>query len=225
MVTVVDPPRPTATTRCPSRSGSRSTSCSGSHAVPVTAVRFDGAEAAAPAPGVLDALADADDRRDRAVEPAGVDRPGAGRARRARRRWRPDATRWSRVSPIIAGAALKGPADRLLRRARPRGRRWSGVARLYAPLAVDAGDRRGRRRPGRRGGRGRACARWWRPRSCATTPRRPRWRRPCSTPQGERHEPPGGVRRRGHRRDPSGRRPGRDHRRGRRPPSTATSSS
>jgi LPPG:FO 2-phospho-L-lactate transferase len=39
------------------------------------------------------------------------------------------------VSPIIAGAALKGPADRLLREL---GHEVSvvGVARLYAPLAA-----------------------------------------------------------------------------------------
>jgi LPPG:FO 2-phospho-L-lactate transferase len=39
------------------------------------------------------------------------------------------------VSPIVAGAALKGPADRLLREL---GHESSvvGVARLYAPLAA-----------------------------------------------------------------------------------------
>ena len=91
------------------------------HAVPVTAVRFDGADGARPAPGVLEAIARRRRRRDRPVEPDRVDRPGAGRARRAGRGRAARATDVVAVSPIIAGAALKGPADRLLARARPRG--------------------------------------------------------------------------------------------------------
>lgn len=104
------------------------------HDVPVTAVHVVGEGHARPAPGVLDAIGEADtviiapsnpivsigpvlavqgvreavtDRRDRAVA----------------------------VSPIVAGAALKGPADRLLTEL---GHEASvvGVARLYAPLAA-----------------------------------------------------------------------------------------
>ena len=84
-----------------------------------------------PRPGVLDAIADAERRGDRPVEPDRVDRPGARRARRARRGRRPGATDVVAVSPIVAGAALKGPADRLLREL---GHESSvvGVARLYA---------------------------------------------------------------------------------------------
>jgi LPPG:FO 2-phospho-L-lactate transferase len=112
------------------------------HDVAVSAVRFEGAEQARPGPGVLEALDDAEvivvcpsnpvvsigpllavpgiadhlgDRRDRIVG----------------------------VSPIIAGAALKGPADRLLREM---GFESSvvGVARWYAPwvgtLVIDEAD-------------------------------------------------------------------------------------
>jgi LPPG:FO 2-phospho-L-lactate transferase len=103
------------------------------HDVPVTAVRFDGADQARPAPGVLDALAAA---RRVVVAPSNplvsIDPvlavPGVRAALEARRA---DAVA---VSPIVAGAALKGPADRLLREL---GHEASvvGVARLYAPLA------------------------------------------------------------------------------------------
>jgi LPPG:FO 2-phospho-L-lactate transferase len=103
------------------------------HDVPVTAVRFDGADQARPAPGVLDALAAA---RRVVVAPSNplvsIDPvlavPGVRAALEARRE---DAVA---VSPIVAGAALKGPADRLLREL---GHEASvvGVARLYAPLA------------------------------------------------------------------------------------------
>ena len=53
------------------------------------------------------------------------------------------------VSPIVAGAALKGPADRLMAEL---GTEASvvGVARLYAPWVGHARGRRGRRGPGRR---------------------------------------------------------------------------
>jgi LPPG:FO 2-phospho-L-lactate transferase len=110
---------------------------------PVTAVRFEGADAASPAPGVLDALRTADtilvcpsnpvisigpilavpgvrdlliDRRDRVVG----------------------------VSPIISGRPVKGPADRLMA---PLGIEVScvGVAAAYrefcCTLVIDSGDR------------------------------------------------------------------------------------
>jgi LPPG:FO 2-phospho-L-lactate transferase len=103
------------------------------HDVAVAGVRFEGAESARPAPGVLEALSTAEAivvcpsnpvvsidpllavRRDRVVG----------------------------VSPIVAGAALKGPADRLLREM---GFESSvvGVARWYAPwmatLVIDEAD-------------------------------------------------------------------------------------
>ncbi len=105
-----------------------------SHSVAVKGVRFRGAETARPAPGVLDA-----------VQAAGVvvicpsnpivsigpllAVPGVREAVVARRE------RTVAVSPIVAGAALKGPADRLLAEL---GHEVSvvGVARLYAPLAA-----------------------------------------------------------------------------------------
>ncbi|MGK2949662.1 MAG: 2-phospho-L-lactate transferase [Acidimicrobiales bacterium] len=103
------------------------------HEVPVSAIRFDGAEAARPAPGVLAALETAEQvvlaPSNPLVSIAPVLAvPGVREAVVARR----DHT--VAVSPIVAGAALKGPADRLLREL---GHEASvvGVARLYAPLA------------------------------------------------------------------------------------------
>ena len=112
------------------------------HAVPVQAVRFAGADTARPAPGVLDALARADRiivcpsnplvsigpiRAVAGMEDALVARRGSTVA----------------ISPIIAGAALKGPADRMMAEL---GHEPSvvGVARLYARLAstlvIDTAD-------------------------------------------------------------------------------------
>ena len=104
------------------------------HSVPVTALRFDGAEAARPAPGVLAALATATRV---VIAPSNplvsiapvLAVPGVREAVVARR------ADTVAVSPIIAGAALKGPADRLLREL---GHESTvvGVARLYAPIAA-----------------------------------------------------------------------------------------
>ena len=89
------------------------------HAVPVTAVRFDGADAAAPAPGVLDADRRCRRRRDRPVEPDRVDRSGAGRARRARRGRRPPRSRRGRVADRRRRRP-EGPCRPAAGRARPR---------------------------------------------------------------------------------------------------------
>lgn len=83
------------------------------HSVPVSLVRFDGAEAASPAPGVLDALESAERIVVAPSNPAvSIDPvlavPGVAEVLRRRR----DAV--VGVSPIIGGKALKGPADRLL---------------------------------------------------------------------------------------------------------------
>jgi LPPG:FO 2-phospho-L-lactate transferase len=104
------------------------------HDVAVSRVRFEGAEAARPGPGVLDAV---DGARTLVVCPSNpvvsIDPvlavPGVREAL-VRRRDRNIA-----VSPIVAGAALKGPADRLLREM---GFESSvvGVARWYAPLVA-----------------------------------------------------------------------------------------
>lgn len=103
------------------------------HAVAVKALRFDGAATARPAPGVLDAIGDA-----KAVIACPSNPlvslgpmlaiPGMRDALGDRR------DRVVAVSPIVAGAAIKGPADRLLVEL---GHESSvvGVARLYADWA------------------------------------------------------------------------------------------
>jgi len=113
------------------------------HDVPVSAVRFDGADTARPAPGVVEAIAAADTV---VIAPSNpivsigplLAVPGVRTALVARR------ASVVAVSPIIAGRALKGPADRLLTEL---GHEPSvvGVARLYADLSgtlvVDEADR------------------------------------------------------------------------------------
>ena len=83
------------------------------HDVAVTAVRFVGAEAARPAPGVLEALQGA---ARVVIAPSNpvvsigpvLAVPGVRDVLRSRR------AVVTAISPIVAGAALKGPADRLL---------------------------------------------------------------------------------------------------------------
>ena len=103
------------------------------HDVPVSAVRFDGAEAATPAPGVRGALADAERIVIAPSNPIVSIGPllaidGLRAAVEARR---DDVVA---ISPLVGGRALKGPADRLMREL---GHDDSvvGVARLYAPIA------------------------------------------------------------------------------------------
>ncbi len=112
------------------------------HQVAVSAVRFAGAEEASPGPGVLEAL---DAAETIVVCPSNpvvsigplLAVPGVVERLTARRE------HIVGVSPIIAGAALKGPADRLLREM---GFESSvvGVARWYAPwvgtLVIDEAD-------------------------------------------------------------------------------------
>ncbi|MFP5376320.1 MAG: 2-phospho-L-lactate transferase [Acidimicrobiia bacterium] len=112
------------------------------HGVAVESVRFEGAEEAEPGPGVLAAVAAADrvvicpSNPVVSIGPV-LAVPGVADAVRARR---PDVVA---VSPIVAGAALRGPADRLMA---DLGHEASvvGVARLYAPyagcLVVDEAD-------------------------------------------------------------------------------------
>jgi LPPG:FO 2-phospho-L-lactate transferase len=104
------------------------------HDVAVEAVRFDGADLAAPAPGVLDALADASVVVIAPSNPIVSIGPilAVPGIREALGRRRESAIA---ISPIVAGAAIRGPADRLLR---DLGHEPSvvGVARLYAPLAA-----------------------------------------------------------------------------------------
>ena len=83
------------------------------HSVRVTEVRFDGAADAAPSPGVLEALESASRV---VIAPSNpvvsigpvLAVPGVRDLLEARR------SSVSAISPIVAGAALKGPADRLL---------------------------------------------------------------------------------------------------------------
>ncbi|CAN5407488.1 2-phospho-L-lactate transferase [soil metagenome] len=104
------------------------------HEVEVAEVRFEGAETAAPAPGVLDAINDADvvciapSNPVVSIGPV-LAVPGLREAAEAARE------RAVAVSPIVGGAALKGPADRLLREL---GHEASvvGIARWYAPIAA-----------------------------------------------------------------------------------------
>jgi LPPG:FO 2-phospho-L-lactate transferase len=112
------------------------------HSVAVSSVRISGAASAAPAPGVLAALASADAV---VVAPSNpivsigpvMAVPGVLEAVTARR------SSVVAVSPLVGGKALKGPADRLMREL---GHEDSvvGVARLYTPyvgtLVIDVAD-------------------------------------------------------------------------------------
>jgi LPPG:FO 2-phospho-L-lactate transferase len=113
------------------------------HSVPVTSVRFDGVESARPGPGVLPLLGVEADRivicPSNPIVSVGPILAVAGILAALQSR-REDVVA---VSPIVAGAALKGPADRLLREL---GSESSvvGVARLYtevaATLVIDTAD-------------------------------------------------------------------------------------
>jgi LPPG:FO 2-phospho-L-lactate transferase len=104
------------------------------HGVAIRSVRFDGAEPAAASTEVLDAIDTADvvviapSNPVVSIDPV-LAVPGV-RDAVVRRRDRVVA-----VSPIVGGAALKGPADRLLREL-GHDASAAGVARWYAPLAA-----------------------------------------------------------------------------------------
>ena len=112
------------------------------HAMPISGVRFEGADTARPAPGVLDALAGADRIVVAPSNPIVSIGPllAVEGVREALVRHR---DRVVAVSPIVAGAALKGPADRMLTEL---GHEPTvvGVARLYrdiaATLVIDTSD-------------------------------------------------------------------------------------
>ena len=103
------------------------------HGVPVSAIRFAGAETAVPSPHALDTLSAS---RAVVIAPSNPlvsiapirSLTGVDSALAARR----DTV--VAISPIVGGAALKGPADRMLEEL---GHESSvvGVARLYAPIA------------------------------------------------------------------------------------------
>ena len=75
---------------------------------PVVSVRFEGADTARPAPGVLDALDDGRHDRDLPVESGDLDRSDPRGARRPRRARRAGATGSSASRPIVGGAPVKG---------------------------------------------------------------------------------------------------------------------
>lgn len=115
------------------------------HGVVVRSVHLDGADAAHPAPGVLESIRDADavvvapSNPVVSIDPV-LAVPGVRDAVVAAR------DRTVAVSPIVGGAALKGPADRLLRELGHEASVTS-IARWYAPIAaalvvddVDAGS-------------------------------------------------------------------------------------
>lgn len=103
------------------------------HDVAVTAVRFDGAETARPGPGVIAAITEADVV---VIAPSNpvvsigplLAVPGVRDAVAARR------GSVVAVSPIIAGAALKGPADRMMAEL-GHDPSVTGVAEMYRDLA------------------------------------------------------------------------------------------
>jgi len=83
------------------------------HDVPVSHVRFEGAESCSPAPGVLEAIASSDVVVVAPSNPlVSIDPllavPGIREAVESRR------SRAVAVSPIVGGKALKGPADRMM---------------------------------------------------------------------------------------------------------------
>ena len=103
------------------------------HQVPVRSVRFEGADSAVPAPGVLEAIESADAVvicPSNPIVSIGPLLAVAGIADAVRKR----RSSVVAISPIVAGAALKGPADRLLSEL---GHEPSvvGVARIYRELA------------------------------------------------------------------------------------------
>ncbi|MGC8628107.1 MAG: 2-phospho-L-lactate transferase [Acidimicrobiales bacterium] len=112
------------------------------HSVPVKSLRFDNIEKAAPAPGAIEAIEQADvvvicpSNPFVSIGPV-LAVPGIAEAVTCRR------DRNVAVSPIIAGKALKGPADRMLSEL---GHELSvvGIARLWTSLAstlvVDEAD-------------------------------------------------------------------------------------
>jgi LPPG:FO 2-phospho-L-lactate transferase len=103
------------------------------HGVAVRAVHVHGAEHATPAPGVIDAVADADvvviapSNPVVSIDPV-LAVPGVRDAVVAARE------RTVAISPIVGGAALKGPADRLLREL-GHDASVTSIARWYAPVA------------------------------------------------------------------------------------------
>ena len=113
------------------------------HSVPVRSIRFAGAEAARPGPGVIEAVSQSAAAVIAPSNPILSIWPilAIGGIRAALEERRETTTA---ISPIVAGQALRGPAARLMTELgyEPS---VAGVARLYSPLAsvlvVDEADR------------------------------------------------------------------------------------
>jgi LPPG:FO 2-phospho-L-lactate transferase len=112
------------------------------HNVEVQSIRFDGIETASAAPGVLEAIAQADGIIIAPSNPLVSIGPvlavaGVREALAARRQ------QCVAISPIIGGQALKGPADRMMREL-GHGSSVEGVAELYkdviGTLIIDIAD-------------------------------------------------------------------------------------
>lgn len=104
------------------------------HSVPVEAVRFEGSDTAKPGPDVLEAIEAANVVVIAPSNPIVSIRPllKVADVRKAVIRRRAEAVA---ISPIVGGAALKGPADRLLTEL-GHDPSVGGVARLYSQLAA-----------------------------------------------------------------------------------------
>lgn len=104
------------------------------HSVAVRGVAFDGADTARPAPGVLDALREAEQVVICPSNPVVSIAPilAVPGVREAVADRRADTVV---VSPLVGGTALKGPADRLLRELGHQATS-EGIARFYAELAA-----------------------------------------------------------------------------------------
>ena len=112
------------------------------HDVPISEIHFDGALEAAPAPGVLEAIAEAERV---IISPSNplisiapiLAIPGIADALADRR------GEVVAISPLVAGRALKGPADRLMEEL-GLGASTKGVATFYRPFAetlvIDSAD-------------------------------------------------------------------------------------
>jgi LPPG:FO 2-phospho-L-lactate transferase len=112
------------------------------HGIAVTGVRFDGVQDCVAAPGVLDAIVNANRVVVAPSNPLVSIGPLLAVAG-VRETLEANRHKVTAISPIIAGAALKGPADRMLTEL---GHEASvvGVARLYSPfvstLIIDTAD-------------------------------------------------------------------------------------
>ncbi len=101
--------------------------------VPAESSVFVGLDAAAPAPGVLEAIAASRPRAAAALEPGGLRRHGPRRARRPRRAAPRPRAPVVGLSPIVGGTHVRGMARQMLEADRRRGERGRRRAALRRP--------------------------------------------------------------------------------------------